>query len=104
MGLRISASAASASSRVSSLSSFYKYLGGAAAELRLPITVPNPAHAQFIARSSTDPRDETHHLSATRARQLMSLPQGNDVFACRDRALLKVVLQEHQHDRLAPDG
>lgn len=78
--------------RISSLSSFYKYLGGAAAELRLPITVPNPAHAQFIARSSTDPRDETHHLSATRARQLMSLPEGDDVFACRDRALLKVFL------------
>ena len=31
--------------RISSLSSFYKYLGAAAAELRLPITVPNPAHA-----------------------------------------------------------
>jgi site-specific recombinase XerD len=36
--------------RISSLSSFYKFLSGAAAELRLPITVPNPAHAQFIAR------------------------------------------------------
>ena len=36
--------------RVSSVSSFYKYLQGAASELRLPITVPNPAHAQFIAR------------------------------------------------------
>lgn len=31
--------------RISSLSSFYKFLGGAAAELRLPITAPNPAHA-----------------------------------------------------------
>src|SRR5262249_27517056 len=45
--------------RISSLSSFYKYLAGAAAEMRLPITVPNPAHAQFIARESSDPRDET---------------------------------------------
>jgi len=31
--------------RISSLSSFYKYLAAAAAEMRLPITVPNPAHA-----------------------------------------------------------
>jgi hypothetical protein len=31
--------------RISSLSSFYKYLAGAATELRLPINVPNPAHA-----------------------------------------------------------
>ncbi|MBI1754595.1 MAG: site-specific integrase, partial [Acidobacteria bacterium] len=38
--------------RISSLSSFYKYLAAAAAELRLPITVPNPAHAQFISRES----------------------------------------------------
>jgi hypothetical protein len=35
--------------RISSLSSFYRYLAGAAAEMRLPITVPNPAHAQFVA-------------------------------------------------------
>lgn len=35
--------------RISSLSSFYKFLSGAAAELRLPITVPNPAHAQYFS-------------------------------------------------------
>ena len=40
--------------RVSSLSSFFKFLAGAAAELRLPITVPNPAHAQFISREASD--------------------------------------------------
>jgi integrase len=54
--------------RIASLSSFYKYLQGVASEFRLPITVPNPAHAQFIARGSSDPRDETKALSATRAR------------------------------------
>jgi site-specific recombinase XerD len=58
--------------RISSVSSFYKYLS--AAELRLPITVPNPAHVQFIARQSADPREETRALTATRARQLMGLP------------------------------
>jgi integrase family protein with SAM-like domain len=48
--------------RILSLSSFYKYLAAAAAELR-PITVPNPAHAQFIARQSTDPGRKPGHYS-----------------------------------------
>ena len=56
--------------RISSLSSFYKYLAGAATELRLPINVPNPAHAQFIARESSDPLESTHAITATRALQL----------------------------------
>jgi integrase/recombinase XerC len=78
--------------RISSLSSFYKYLAGAAAELRLPITVPNPAHAQFISREASDPREETRALSATRARQLMSLPAGETLPALRDRAIVKFYL------------
>jgi integrase/recombinase XerD len=78
--------------RVASLSSFYKYLAAAAAELRLPITVPNPAHSQFIARESSDPRDETRALSASRARQLMNMPAGEGVIDYRDRAILKLYL------------
>jgi len=78
--------------RISSLSAFYKYLSAAAAELRLPITVPNPAHAQFVPRGSADARDETRALSATRARQLMGLPLGDDLIDYRDRAILKVYL------------
>ena len=78
--------------RISSVSSFYKYLGAAAAELRLPITVPNPAHAQFISRESTDPRDETKALSATRARQLLGMPNGESVIDYRDRAILNLYL------------
>jgi integrase/recombinase XerC len=78
--------------RISSLSSFYKFLHGAAAELRLPIIVPNPAHAQFIARESTDARDETKALSATRARQLMNMPSGDSIFDFRDRAILKLYI------------
>lgn len=74
--------------RIASLSSFYKYLAASAAELRLPITVPNPAHAQFIAREASDPRDETKALSITRARQLMGQPSGESVLAYRDRAIL----------------
>jgi integrase/recombinase XerC len=78
--------------RISSLSSFYKYLHGAAAELRLPITVPNPAHAQFIARESPDARDETKALSLVRARQLMNLPSGESILDYRDRAILKLYI------------
>ncbi len=78
--------------RISSLSSFYKYMASAAAELRLPITVPNPAHAQFISRESTDPREETRALSATRARQLIGLPHGESLVDYRDRAILKTFL------------
>jgi site-specific recombinase XerD len=78
--------------RISSVSSFYKYLGAAAAEMRLPITVPNPAHAQFIARESADARDETRALSATRARQLMGMPSGDTLLEYRDRAILKFYL------------
>jgi site-specific recombinase XerD len=77
---------------IASLSSFYKYLSAAAAELRLPITVPNPAHAQFVARQSADPREETKALSATRARQLMGMPAGEDLVDYRDRAILKLYL------------
>ena len=78
--------------RISSLSSFYKYLAGAAAELRLPINVPNPAHAQFIARESSDPLEGTRALTATRARQLMGLPSGDEALDLRDRAILKTYL------------
>jgi site-specific recombinase XerD len=78
--------------RISSLSSFYKFLTGAAAELRLPITVPNPAHAQFIAREASDPVEETRALSETRARQLMAMVTGETLIDLRDRAILKFYL------------
>jgi len=78
--------------RISSVSSFYKYLQAVAAEMRLPIIVPNPAHAQFIGRSSRDPLDETKALTATRARQLMGLPDGESLVAYRDRALIRFML------------
>jgi site-specific recombinase XerD len=78
--------------RIASLSSFYKYLAASSSELRLPIIVPNPAHAQFIRRGSTDPREETRTLSATRARQLLAMPAGETVVDYRDRAILKLYL------------
>jgi len=78
--------------RISSLSSFYKFLAASAAELRLPISVPNPAHAQFISRESNDPLHETKALSATRARQLMGMPADESLVDSRDRAILKFYL------------
>ncbi|WP_168206852.1 hypothetical protein [Lacipirellula limnantheis] len=74
---------------ISYFSSFYKYLQAVAAKMRLPIVVPNPAHAQFIGRASKDPVDETKALTATPARQLMGLPQGDDVIALLERAILR---------------
>lgn len=78
--------------RVSALSSFYKYLALSAAELRLPVVIPNPAHSQFIARESSDPREETLSLPAARARQLLHMAPGSSLLDCRDRAILKLYL------------
>jgi hypothetical protein len=55
--------------RISSLSSFYKYLAGTAVEFRLSVNMPNPAHVHFIARKSSDPIEDARALTATRARQ-----------------------------------
>jgi hypothetical protein len=41
-------------------------LSGAAAELWLQITVPNPAQTQFVSHESSDPFDKTRALSETR--------------------------------------
>ena len=78
--------------RLASVSSFYKFLAGCASEARLPVTVPNPAHVQFIQRLGSDPVHETQSLSATRARQLMGLVTGEAVMAYQDRAILKTLL------------
>jgi hypothetical protein len=52
-----------------------------AAEWRLPVVVPNPAHSQFIARESSDPREGTLSVPAARARQLLNLPTGDSMLA-----------------------
>lgn len=78
--------------RLASLSSFYKFVAGCAAEARLPITVPNPAHVQFIRRLGSDPVRATKSLTATRARQLMAMPGGEGILDYRDRAILKTLL------------
>lgn len=77
---------------VSSVAGFYKFMREAAAEARLPIIVPNPAHAQFIARESQDPVDPTEALTPARARKLVAMPGGDTVLEARDRAILKFYL------------
>jgi site-specific recombinase XerD len=58
----------------------------------LPITVSNPAHAQFIACESSDPVKETRSLSETRMRQLIGMLAGDSLRDLRDRAILKFYL------------
>jgi len=78
--------------RLAAVSSFYQFVSGCAAEARLPITVPNPAHVQFIRRLASSPVQETLSLNATRARQLMGLVTGEGVLDYQDRAMLKTLL------------
>jgi hypothetical protein len=54
--------------------------------------LPNPAHAQFISRESSDPVDETRALSETRARQLMGMTAGDSLLETGDRAILNFYL------------
>ena len=92
--------------RISSLSSLYKYLAGTAAEVRLPIIVPNPAHAQFIFREATDPWEETRALSA-RPRPPTRRTAGWQFRArlprSRDSEVLSVLGRQAVH-RLPPEG
>ena len=78
--------------RISAVAAFYRYLREAAIEMRLPISVPNPAHSQFIARQAADPVEETLALSVSQARQLRSLPAGNTLLEIRDRAAISFYL------------
>ena len=78
--------------RVASLSGFFRYMREAAAEARLPLVVPNPAHSQFIRREPAEPVEPTKALTTSRARQLPTLPRGDSVIAFRDRAILNFYL------------
>jgi site-specific recombinase XerD len=78
--------------RVSSVSGFFRFMRETAAEAKLPITEPNPAHSQFISRETQEPVTPTEALSSTRARQIMSISEGESVLANRNRAVLKFYL------------
>ena len=57
--------------RVSALPYFYRYLAWPCAppSCACRFVIPDPAHAQFIARAYSDPRDDTLAWLAARARQ-----------------------------------
>lgn len=78
--------------RICALSGFFTYLREMAAELRLPVNIPNPAHSQFIARSAADPVNQTRSLTQQQARILKNLPDGSDVVDYRDRAIVNFYL------------
>lgn len=78
--------------RLSSLSGLYRFLGLCAAEARLPLLVPNPAHAEFIARGPADAVRQRRALTLEAARQLLQMPVGDGARAVRDRAILALYL------------
>ncbi|XP_020904339.1 uncharacterized protein LOC110242666 [Exaiptasia diaphana] len=81
-------SAKTVNRRLSSLSSWFKYLSASAAELRLPINIPNPAHAQFIPRGQAEPEKPAQALGLGTVRKLLTLPEGDDPVSLRDKAVL----------------
>lgn len=80
---------ATLNARLSALLGFYRFMRETAAtELRLPIQVPNPAHAQFIGRESADPVEPTLPL-------VLALPtklEESEVLKARDHAILNTFL------------
>src|SRR5262245_36636800 len=78
--------------RISSVSGFFVFVRESAAQAKLPILIQNPASSDFVKRPAADPVTETAALPGTQARRLMSLPSGETVLDCRDRAILKFYL------------
>jgi len=74
--------------RVTSLSRFFEYMREQAAEFRLPIIVPNPAHKNHIPREDAEAVTPTKELTFSRVRQLKELAAGETVLAYRDRAII----------------
>lgn len=73
--------------RISALSRLYAFLGSQAAELRLPILLPNPANTTFIKRNTPKPRRQA--LTLNLLHHLFAMPEWDSVIAWRDRALLR---------------
>lgn len=90
--IALAAAPKSINRRISALSGFYQYISASAAELRLPVVIPNPARALFVAREAADARQETRVLTVARARQLLGLPAGQSLVDLRDRAILHFYL------------
>ena len=78
--------------RVCSLNNLFTFMRETAAELRLPITVPNPAHRMFLRRENADPVDETEALSVEQSRQVLSAIDTSHVVGLRDRAIIAILI------------
>ena len=66
---------ATLNARLSAVSGFYRFMREVSVtELKLPIQVPNPAHAQFIGRESPEPMSPTSALTLSKAKRLLALP------------------------------
>ena len=77
--------------QISALSNLFGFLREAAtSDLKLPLWVPSPAHAQFIGRTKPESRTPTRALARTLADQLMALLNENTVPDARDRAIFAV--------------
>lgn len=88
---------ATLNSRISAVSRFYKFMRELAAELRLPMVPPNPAHPVFIKRATVEAVQPTAALTRSLGHKLLSLPSASDegmdeVLAARDRAILSCFL------------
>lgn len=76
--------------RLACLSSFYRYLGAAASEMRLPMVVPNPAGAKLVGWGESDAVTPTPSISIARMRKLLASTEGDTVIQQRDRAIVYV--------------
>lgn len=76
--------------RLACLSSFYRYLGTAASESRLPMVVPNPAGAKLVGWGESDAVTPTPSISVARMRKLLAATKDSTVVELRDRAMVFV--------------
>ena len=109
---------ATLNARLSALSGFYRFMREVSVtEMKLPIQVPNPAHAQFIGRESPGPVSPTSALTLSKAKRFLAFPSRDhvlrtddflakryedghsealehelDILAARDRAVLAIFL------------
>jgi len=71
---------ATLNARLSAVSGFYRFMREVSVtELKLPIQVPNPAHAQFIGRESPDPVSPTSALTLSKAKRLIASPSRDHI-------------------------
>ncbi|MCK5944001.1 MAG: tyrosine-type recombinase/integrase, partial [Planctomycetes bacterium] len=86
---------ATLNARLSAVSGFYRFMREVSVtELKLPIQVPNPAHAQFIGRENSDPVSPTSALTLSKAKRFMAFPS-RDHWLKADAFLAKRFKEKH---------